>query len=61
MYEGEIQVQEMFKYVKKGVNDEGRVLGDFMATGIIPHFVEELQEAGIGVDMSIFVPKSPDE
>jgi len=61
MYEGEIQVQEMFKYVKTGVSEEGKVLGNFMATGIIPHFVEELQEAGIGVDMSIFVPKEPDE
>ena len=57
IYEGEIQLQEIFTYRRSGISADGRVLGYHSATGVIPSFVEELREAGIGVDMSIFVPK----
>jgi hypothetical protein len=32
--------------------------GSITATGVIPTFVEELRQAGIEVDMSMFVPTS---
>ena len=57
MYEGEIQLQEIFGYSRRGISKEGRILGYFSATGVIPQFVEGLREAGVGVDMSMFVPK----
>jgi pilus assembly protein CpaF len=57
MYEGDIQVQKIFQFVRTGISKNGKVLGYYTATGVIPGFVEELREAGIGVDMSIFVPK----
>lgn len=57
MYEGEIRLQEIFRYTRTGITAEGRVSGRFEATGIIPDFVEELRQAGQGVDMGMFVPK----
>ena len=56
IYEGEIQLQDIFAYTRTGISGEGRILGFYSATGVIPQFVEELREAGVGIDMAIFVP-----
>src|ERR687898_89063 len=48
--EGDIvQMQEIFKFVRKGVDETGRVLGDFRATGIRPRFLEEISALGFHV------------
>jgi pilus assembly protein CpaF len=57
IYEGDIQLQEIFAFTRSGISRTGKVIGDYSATGVIPHFVDELREAGVGVDMNIFVPK----
>ncbi len=51
---GTIQLNEIFRFQQDGFDDNGHVKGEFMATGIVPHFYEELQARGIPVDMSIF-------
>lgn len=56
MESGNVQLNEIFKFQQNGFCDDGRVKGDFVATGTVPHFYDELQERGIGVDMSIFKP-----
>ncbi|MDR3457087.1 MAG: ATPase, T2SS/T4P/T4SS family [Verrucomicrobiae bacterium] len=58
MHDGEIKLQEIFKYRRTGIGDDGRIQGQFSATGIIPTFVEELRQAGLAVDMAMFVPTS---
>ena len=60
MHDGDIRLQQIFEYRRTGINQEGRVEGQFSATGVIPSFVEELRQAGIEVDMSMFVPTSQD-
>jgi len=56
MHDGEIKLQEIFSYRRTGLGDDGRIQGRYSATGMIPTFVEELRQAGIEVDMSMFVP-----
>ncbi len=51
-----IQLNEIFRYQQKGFDSDGRVKGEFVATGMVPKFYEELVERGIEVDMSIFKP-----
>lgn len=54
MESGNVQLNEIFKFQQDGFGDDGRVKGDFVATGTVPHFYDELQARGIPVDMSIF-------
>ena len=54
MESGTIQLNEIFRFQQDGFDEKGHVKGDFMATGVVPHFYEELQARGIQVDMSIF-------
>lgn len=56
MYEGEIRLQEIFTFRRTGISDEGLIEGVYTATGVIPTFVEELRQAGLDVDMAMFVP-----
>lgn len=52
-----VKLQPIFEFVKKGVNSEGKIVGDFVATGYIPTFYREAASQGIKLDMSIFTPK----
>ena len=51
---GIIQLSEIYRYSQRGYDKEGRVRGDFGATGNIPDFVEELRSRHIEVDMNLF-------
>lgn len=59
--DGEIQYQDIFKFHVEGIASDGRVRGSYSATGIIPKFVEEMVEAGMEVEMDMFVPDAPVE
>jgi len=54
MESGTIQLNEIFKFQQDGFDENGHIRGDFVATGTVPHFYEELQARGIDADMSIF-------
>jgi pilus assembly protein CpaF len=47
-------MQYIFKYQLYGFDENGRVKGRFIATGVVPHFYEEMRARGLSVDMSIF-------
>ncbi|PIE36196.1 MAG: hypothetical protein CSA54_04905 [Gammaproteobacteria bacterium] len=51
---GTVQLHDLFVFRQRGVNENGRVVGQFQATGAIPMFFEELREMGIEVDLSLF-------
>jgi pilus assembly protein CpaF len=50
-----IQLQEIFRFRKVGLTPDGRVQGQFEATGVRPRFVERLAVAGIDVPARLFL------
>src|SRR6202451_1816671 len=53
--EGDIvSMQDIFVFRKRGIRDNGEVLGEFIPTGIRPKFAEKLQVSGIHLPMSMF-------
>src|SRR6202451_447427 len=53
--EGEVvTMQEIFVFRKRGVRDNGEVLGDFLPTGIRPKFAEKLLVSGIQLPIPMF-------
>ena len=55
--EGElITMQEIFTFEQTGVGSDGRVLGNFRATGIRPQFVEQLRMHGVILPDDLFNP-----
>ncbi len=52
------QLQDIFRFERRG--QRGRqIAGEFVATGIVPHVVEELHERGIEIPRSIFQKSKP--
>jgi pilus assembly protein CpaF len=47
-----VTMQDIFHFVQRGVDDEGKVLGEMQATGIRPAFAEMLERAGVRFDWS---------
>src|SRR5260221_5676088 len=46
-----IAVQDVFRFAQEGFDAEGRVVGRFVPTGVVPTFYEDLQRRGVPVDM----------
>jgi pilus assembly protein CpaF len=58
--EGDIvQMQEIYKYVRTGTQDDGTVDGHFQATGVRPRFLTDLAARGIKIPPSYFDPSKP--
>jgi pilus assembly protein CpaF len=53
--EGElVTMQDIFAFQKRGIRENGEVLGDFLPTGIRPQFSERLLVTGIQLPASMF-------
>ena len=51
-----IAMHEIFRFEQSGVDQDGRVLGHFCATGVRPRFTERLRMFGVAVPDSVFDP-----
>jgi len=49
-----ITMQEIYRYRRRGISPEGKVLGQYEATGVRPKFVERLQLAGVELPHHLF-------
>ncbi len=53
--EGDIvSMQDIFIFRKRGIRDNGEVMGEFVPTGIRPKFAEKLQVSGIHLPIAMF-------
>ncbi|MEM9332186.1 MAG: CpaF family protein [Pseudomonadota bacterium] len=51
-----IQMQEIFRFKRTGLSEDGKILGHFEATGVRPRFLEELKSMGIELPGDYFEP-----
>jgi len=56
MEENVVNMQEIFSFTREGVDDRGRVLGHFQATGIRPWMLRRFRERGVKIDEDMFEP-----
>ncbi|MGH8554353.1 MAG: CpaF family protein [Gammaproteobacteria bacterium] len=56
-----ITMSEIFTFERRGIDENGRVIGRFRATGIIPNFRERLQKRGIHIGTELFDPHREEE
>lgn len=50
-----IVLQDIFVYEQKGVDDHGKIVGQFRPTGIRPRFITKLESAGIKIPDEVFM------
>ena len=54
MEQDTIVMQDIYHYVQEGINESGRAVGRFEATGIRPTFMDRLEAAGVRLPASAF-------
>ncbi|MCX7695653.1 MAG: CpaF family protein [Caloramator sp.] len=54
--EGDVIIlQDIFRFEQKGLDNKGKVKGDFIFTGVMPKFIQKLREKGINIPPEIFM------
>ena len=54
--EGEtVTLQDIFLYKTEGIDKRNKTKGNFKATGIMPHFMEKLESAGVSLPSDLFL------
>ena len=51
-----ISLQDIFVFDRRGLDDDGRVLGQYVATGVRPRFADRCQTYGFPIPDSYFMP-----
>jgi pilus assembly protein CpaF len=55
--EGEIiTLSEIFNFQRRGMDKVGEVMGDFMATGVVPKFQDRLRQRGLDIGLEVYEP-----
>ena len=56
MEQNVVNMQEIFYFKRHGIDEHGRVKGEFRASGIRPMMMQRIRERGIPLDESVFDP-----
>lgn len=59
MEENVISMQEIFRFEKKGIGPDGRVIGAFVPTRIRPRFIDRLRVSGMILPPTLFERETP--
>jgi pilus assembly protein CpaF len=54
MEQDTIIMQDIYKFVQQGINEEGKAHGQFLCTGVRPSFMDKLESAGVRLPASAF-------
>jgi pilus assembly protein CpaF len=57
----QVVMQDIFEFKQTGLDDNGKVVGQFMPTGAVPTFYEHLKSRGLHIDPSVFDPAKQGE
>jgi pilus assembly protein CpaF len=57
----QVVMQDIFEYKQTGLDDNHKVVGQFMPTGAVPTFYEHLKSRGLHIDPSVFDPSKQGE
>ena len=49
-----ITMQDIFVFERQGIDENGKVIGQFKASGIRPRFAEQLKTCGIDLPTAMF-------
>ena len=54
MEQDTIILQDIFKFEQRGIDEDGKAIGEFVSTGVRPHCMEMLESAGVRLPANLF-------
>lgn len=56
MESGVISLQDIFIFERRGMDEEGKIIGDFAASGVRPRFADRCRLYGVPIPDEVFNP-----
>ena len=53
-----VTLQEVFRFKEEGMGRDGKITGQFQASGIIPSFIEKFEQRGLKIPRDLFTTKT---
>jgi pilus assembly protein CpaF len=53
-----ITMSEIFRFERRGVDENGNIIGRFMSTGIVPRFHERMKQRGINLGLEVYTDQT---
>lgn len=53
-----ITMSEIFRYERRGVDDNGAIIGRYISTGIVPRFHEHMKQRGISIGLDAYIDQT---
>ncbi|MFP4026883.1 MAG: CpaF family protein [Candidatus Brocadiia bacterium] len=50
----QVTMQDIFLFDREGIGENGKVLGEFVATGVQPRFLQKLKSSGVNLPLDLF-------
>jgi pilus assembly protein CpaF len=53
-----ITMSEIFRFERRGVDENGHIIGRYMSTGIVPRFHERMKQRGINIGLDLYIDQT---
>lgn len=53
-----ITMSEIFRFDRRGVDENGNIIGRFVSTGIVPRFHERMKQRGINLGVEVYIDQT---
>ncbi len=53
-----ITMSEIFRFDRRGLDDNGNIIGRYISTGIVPRFHERMKQRGINIGLDVYIDQT---
>ncbi len=53
-----ITMSEIFRFERRGIDENGHIIGRYMSTGIVPRFHERMKQRGINIGLDVYIDQT---
>lgn len=53
-----ITMSEIFRFERRGIDENGNIIGQFISTGIVPRFHERMKQRGVNISLNVYIDQT---
>jgi pilus assembly protein CpaF len=53
-----ITMSEIFRFERRGIDENGNIIGQFISTGIVPRFHERMKQRGVNISLNLYTDQT---
>lgn len=53
-----ITMSEIFRFERRGIDENGNIIGQYISTGIVPRFHERMKQRGVNISLNVYTDQT---